>query len=126
MDTPLIVKHIGLDHIQLTSDRLTPGQLASGDYYGRLPGQPEAERRKIVASTADRLALAPTPGWEPITPETETMLLVEIRLQRPWVDPQRCIGCGVCQHECPVKGRRAIRVTAENESRSREHVLLLS
>ncbi|MBF0258675.1 MAG: 4Fe-4S binding protein [Desulfamplus sp.] len=44
-------------------------------------------------------------------------------LQRPLVDPHRCIGCGVCEHECPVKGKRAIRVTAENESRHRSHML---
>ena len=39
--------------------------------------------------------------------------------------PRACIGCGVCEHECPVSGLRAIRVTAENESRSRKHSLLL-
>jgi len=41
------------------------------------------------------------------------------------VDPAQCIGCGVCEHECPVKGRRAIRVTAENETRQARHRLLL-
>ena len=34
-------------------------------------------------------------------------------------------GCGVCEHECPVPGKRAIRVTADNETRSRDHALLL-
>jgi hypothetical protein len=32
----------------------------------------------------------------------------------------------VCEHECPVKGRRAIRITAENESRSRRHTFVLT
>jgi Pyruvate/2-oxoacid:ferredoxin oxidoreductase delta subunit len=41
------------------------------------------------------------------------------------IDLKRCIGCGVCEHECPVKGLRAIRVTAENESRNPAHGLLL-
>ncbi|MGC9195315.1 MAG: 4Fe-4S binding protein [Syntrophobacteraceae bacterium] len=41
------------------------------------------------------------------------------------VDPERCVGCGVCEHECPVSGQRAIRVSAEGESRSRKHSLLL-
>jgi NAD-dependent dihydropyrimidine dehydrogenase PreA subunit len=41
------------------------------------------------------------------------------------VDPKQCIGCGVCEHECPVLGLRAIRVTAENESRSHHHRMVL-
>jgi ferredoxin len=48
-----------------------------------------------------------------------------VRLQRPVVDPARCIGCGVCEHECPVSGRRAIRITADNETRSASHSVLL-
>jgi len=34
------------------------------------------------------------------------------------VDAARCIGCGVCEHECPIAGLRGIRVSYENESRS--------
>jgi NAD-dependent dihydropyrimidine dehydrogenase PreA subunit len=41
------------------------------------------------------------------------------------VDPKLCIGCGVCEHECPVSGQRAIRVSAENETRHRKHSLWL-
>jgi len=48
-----------------------------------------------------------------------------VRLQQPYVNPLLCIGCGVCEHECPVPGKRAIRVTADNETRAREHALLL-
>ncbi|MDJ0668352.1 MAG: 4Fe-4S binding protein, partial [Desulfobacterales bacterium] len=54
----------------------------------------------------------------------EASAAVHVRLQQPFVDPHRCIGCGVCQHECPVRGRAAIRVTSENETRSRAHALL--
>jgi formate hydrogenlyase subunit 6/NADH:ubiquinone oxidoreductase subunit I len=39
-------------------------------------------------------------------------------LRRPQVDPARCIGCGLCQHECPVNDKPAIRVSAAGESRS--------
>ncbi|MGA2018050.1 MAG: 4Fe-4S binding protein [Opitutaceae bacterium] len=49
----------------------------------------------------------------------------KVRLQRPVVDPGRCIGCGVCEHECPMSGLRAIRVTADNETRDRNHAVLL-
>ena len=36
-----------------------------------------------------------------------------------------CIGCGICQAECPVKDSRAVYVTAVGESRSSERRLLL-
>ena len=48
-----------------------------------------------------------------------------VRLRRPYVDPLRCIGCGICEHECPVKDQAAIRVTAAGESRAPERSLLL-
>jgi len=41
-----------------------------------------------------------------------------VELHRPWVDPDRCTGCGLCQHECPVNDLAAIRVTAAGESRA--------
>jgi polyferredoxin/formate hydrogenlyase subunit 6/NADH:ubiquinone oxidoreductase subunit I len=46
-------------------------------------------------------------------------------LQQPYVDPHLCIGCGICEHECPVRDYRAIRVTAVGETRSEERSLLL-
>ena len=27
----------------------------------------------------------------------------KLELKRPYIDPERCIGCGICEHECPVK-----------------------
>ena len=48
-----------------------------------------------------------------------------VRLSRPYVDPVLCNGCGICEHECPVKDLRAIRVTAVGETRSHERSLLL-
>jgi ferredoxin len=50
----------------------------------------------------------------------------KVKLTRPYVDPELCIGCGICEHECPVKDHRAIRVTAVGETRSKERSLLLS
>ena len=50
---------------------------------------------------------------------------IVVRLERPFVDPARCIGCGMCEHACPVSGQRAIRVYSENESRSRSGRMLI-
>ncbi len=36
---------------------------------------------------------------------------------QPRVDPQKCTGCGVCEHVCPYQDRPAVRVTSANESR---------
>jgi polyferredoxin len=49
-----------------------------------------------------------------------------IELKRPFIDPVKCIGCGICEHECPVKDDPAVYVTAIGESRSKDRSLLLS
>jgi formate hydrogenlyase subunit 6/NADH:ubiquinone oxidoreductase subunit I len=43
----------------------------------------------------------------------------------PYVDLKKCVGCGICETKCPVKGRPAIRVIAAGESRSIENQILL-
>jgi polyferredoxin len=48
-----------------------------------------------------------------------------ITLRQPYVEPSLCIGCGICERECPVTDEAAIRVTAIGETRSRERRLLL-
>lgn len=46
-------------------------------------------------------------------------------VQLPFVDLERCVGCGICQFKCPVKGKPAIRTMAAGESRSIENQILL-
>ncbi|MBI2301006.1 MAG: 4Fe-4S dicluster domain-containing protein [Armatimonadetes bacterium] len=50
----------------------------------------------------------------------------ELVLRRPYIDPELCIGCGICEHECPVVDDRAVYVTAVGESRSKDRSLLLN
>ncbi len=49
-----------------------------------------------------------------------------LKLEQPYIDPVLCIGCGICEHECPVVDDRAVYVTAVGESRSKERSLLLN
>ncbi len=49
-----------------------------------------------------------------------------IELKRPYIDPVKCIGCGICEHECPVKDDPAVYVTAIGETRDKNRSLLLS
>ena len=109
----------------------SPGQWSGGDYFVR--AAPGAPLQAILANTADTLELAaPDPDAPPEAmpsgtgrsppggPDTVDIL---VRLHLPFVDPRACTGCGICEHECPVAGLRAIRVSPENESRDRSHAL---
>jgi polyferredoxin len=74
------------------------------------------ESHRITDNTPDtllietRFARAPEPG---------AAVTVQLEHKVPKVDTNLCIGCGICERECPVVGdRRAIYVTAEGETRS--------
>ena len=40
------------------------------------------------------------------------------KIKQPHVDPEKCIGCGICENVCPYKDGPAIRVMSANESRN--------
>ncbi len=46
-------------------------------------------------------------------------------LNKPFMVPDLCIGCGICEAECPIKDSRAVYVTAVGESRGAERRMLL-
>jgi ferredoxin len=102
----------------------TWANVAGGDYYLRPTGAPEAALRRITAQAGIGLITE-----RPLTPKellaAGGRVDVLVKLEVPFVDPSRCIGCGMCENACPVAGRRAIGVFSENESRSGSGRLLM-
>lgn len=49
----------------------------------------------------------------------------EIKVHVPFVDLKQCVGCGICENKCPVRGLPAIRAIAAGESRSVRNQILL-
>jgi MauM/NapG family ferredoxin protein len=49
----------------------------------------------------------------------------QLKVKLPYVDLKQCVGCGICETKCPVRGRPAIRVIAAGESRSLKNRILL-
>jgi polyferredoxin len=120
----LPVKFAGPAYIEFETDALVPDRLATGDYYCRINDDSDLKRYRIFRNSARFVEIDPSRAFDPI-PAPGSRVDILIRLQQPYVNPEHCIGCGICEHECPVLGLRAIRVTADNESRNREHSLLL-
>jgi polyferredoxin len=47
------------------------------------------------------------------------------KLKRPFVEPTKCIGCGICENKCPVADLPAVRVSSVGESRSKTNKMIL-
>ena len=103
---------------------LPSGKYGTGDYFIRIPALPKEPYRLIMQNSSDFIQITDNQIWKN-PPAADSLFEIFVRLQQPMVNPETCIGCGTCEHECPVSGKRAIRVSAENESRNRNHTLLL-
>jgi ferredoxin len=101
-------------------ENIMTDKFAGGDYYCTVGGQ----RWKITANTENSIEISFDQDIEKI-PAAGSKIEVQVRLQRPYVDIERCIGCGICEHECPVSGKKAIMVSAEGESRNANRKILL-
>jgi len=107
--------------IETAEGQMEPGRFATGDYYCAAEND---QRVKILENTAKTIVVAGTERYMKNLAVGEK-IRVQIRLQRPYVDIEKCIGCGICEHECPVSGKKAIRISAEGETRSIDRRLLL-
>ncbi|MGQ9585862.1 MAG: 4Fe-4S dicluster domain-containing protein, partial [Anaerolineae bacterium] len=101
---------------------------------GAIPPLPlEAKRQQVIGLAyihTDRCIpwadLEPCIVCEEMCPVPEKAIWLEevevqddrgetLALQRPHVDRDRCIGCGICEYKCPVNGEAAIRVYVRRE-----------
>ncbi len=57
--------------------------------------------------------------------ETKDVFGKLVTLNKPFIVPDLCVGCGICQTECPVTDKPAVTITAVGESRSNKRKLLL-
>lgn len=48
-----------------------------------------------------------------------------VRMKMPYVDPELCIGCGVCEYNCPVRDLPAITISSIGERRNPDRKLIL-
>ncbi len=102
-----------------TAETMIAEKFATSDYYCMFDRD---KRRQITANTENTIELSEDFTKKPLK---NSIIEIQVRLQRPYVDIEKCIGCGICEHECPVSGRKAIRVSAEGETRSQDRKLLL-
>jgi polyferredoxin len=120
-DGILAVKKVAGNTIETSKTDFILDKFATGDYYCAIG---TGQRGKITANTENTIVISSDTLFEK-SPAKGDKIEIQVRLQRPYVDIEKCIGCGVCEHECPVSGKKAIRVSAEGETRSSDRTLLL-
>ena len=106
--------------IELENAGLEPGKFATGDYYCLI----DTDQRTIISANTEK-SITLSSKESATIPAAIDKIEIQVRLQRPYVDIEKCIGCGICEHECPVSGKRAVRVSAEGETRSSNRSLSL-
>jgi polyferredoxin/formate hydrogenlyase subunit 6/NADH:ubiquinone oxidoreductase subunit I len=111
----LKIRDIHENKISFIGHKFEPDQLATGDYYC-IVGKSSSLR--ILSNGENYIETAQNSNLDTNDLQNKD-LKIKIRLQRPRVDIEKCIGCGICEHECPVSGRKAIRVSAEGETRNK-------
>jgi ferredoxin len=118
------VTEVSGDAIILRASVPPDTRLVSGECYCLPTGADPSQARRVISVVGARVTTAPGPSWDGLLAPGSSLDLC-VRLDRPSIDPVRCTGCGICEHECPVGGRPAVQVTADGESREENHVFVL-
>jgi ferredoxin len=112
------------------------GQVCPSEAIRRLPVE-EKQRFVIGTAVVDKGRCIPWASHrtclvcEEHCPTGEKAIILEegdatapdgttMRVKRPVVVAERCIGCGICQQKCPVEGQAAILVTPWRETRAED------
>jgi len=98
--------------------------LALEDKQTRRIGLATIDRTRCLPYAYDRTCLICEEHC-PVSPKAIFFVTADVQtsdgrsrqLKQPHVEPDRCIGCGICEHVCVFKDRPAIRVTSANEAR---------
>jgi ferredoxin len=135
--TPLLNMDIGYCEYECT----LCGQVCPTDAIRELSLE-EKQKTKIGQSFVDKNRCLPYASARPCivceehcpTP-TKAIWVEEVEVtngsgeksivQQPHVDPELCVGCGICQNKCPIKDRSGIYVTSVGETRNLENQMLL-
>jgi NAD-dependent dihydropyrimidine dehydrogenase PreA subunit len=90
------------------------------------------ENHRIIGNDRDTLMIGEldAASGEPVKggrfakePVRGAVAVINLEFKVPKIDTELCIGCGLCEMECPVVGdRRAVYVTAEGETRSQNYL----
>ena len=113
----LTVKKAVDDTVETIEENLVPDKFAGGDYFCKI----DQTCKKITKNTENSITIE---KFDKI-PAAGSKIEIQIRLQKPYIDIEKCIGCGICEHECPVSGKKAVRISAEGETRSRDKAMSL-
>ncbi len=77
------------------------------------------ETQRITGNDVDTVTIE---GRFVRPPEVGAAVVLKMEYKVPLMDTSLCIGCGICEVECPVVGdRRAVYVTSDGETRSQDY-----